>query len=42
LFDPAASAAFEQMRSQVSPKEFSSEILTAAEQVDPTAVRQLR
>ena len=42
LFDPAASAAFEQMRSQVSPKEFSSEILTAAEQVDPAAVRQLR
>ena len=42
LFDPAASAAFEQMRSQVSPKEFSSEILTAAEQVDPVAVRQLR
>jgi hypothetical protein len=30
------------MRSQVSPKEFSSEILTAAEQVDPAAVRQLR
>ena len=42
LFDPAASAAFEQMRSQVSPKEFSSEILTAAEQIDPVAVRQLR
>ena len=42
MFDPAASAAFEQMRGQISPKEFSSEILTAAEQVDPVAVRQLR
>ena len=42
MFDPAASAAFEQMRGQISPKEFSSEILTAAEQVDPAAVRQLR
>ncbi|WJZ48115.1 tail tape measure protein [Phage DSL-LC04] len=42
LFDPASAAAFEQMRSQVSPKEFSSEILAAAEQVDPAAVQQLR
>jgi len=41
-FDPATAAAFEQMRSQVSPKEFSSEMLSAAEQVDPAAVRQLR
>jgi hypothetical protein len=42
MFDPAASAAFEQMRSQVSPKEFSSEILAAGEQADPAAVQQLR
>jgi hypothetical protein len=42
LFDPAASAAFEQMRSQVSPREFSSEILAAGEQADPAAVQQLR
>lgn len=41
-FDPATAAAFEQMRSQVSPKEFSSEMLSAAEQVDPAAVQQLK
>lgn len=41
-FDPATAAAFEQMRSQVSPKEFSSEMLSAAEQADPAAVQQLR
>ena len=41
-FDPATAAAFEQMRSQVSPKEFSSEMLSAAEQADPAAVQQLK
>lgn len=41
-FDPATAAAFEQMRSQVSPKEFSTEMLSAAEQADPAAVQQLK
>ena len=41
-FDPATAAAFEQMRSQVSPKEFSSEMLSAAEQANPAAVQQLK
>jgi hypothetical protein len=41
-FDPATAAAFEQMRSQVSPKEFSAEMLSAAEQADPAAVQQLK
>jgi hypothetical protein len=41
-FDPATAAAFEQMRNQVSPKEFSAEMLSAAEQADPAAVQQLK
>jgi len=40
--DPAAEAAFEQARQQISPKEFSDEIMGAAEQVDPASVKELR
>lgn len=42
VFDPAASAAFEQARKQVNPKEFSQELLSAAEQADPVAVKKLK
>lgn len=41
-FDPAASAAFEQARQQIDPREFGTEILNAAEQTDPVAVREFR
>lgn len=41
--DPAeAEMVFSQMRQSVSPKEFSDELLSGAEQVDPKAVAELR
>jgi len=42
LFDPAASAAFEQVRQQIDPREFGQELLSAAEQTDPAAVQQFK
>jgi hypothetical protein len=35
-------SAFEQLRGQVSPTEFNSEMMSAAEQVDPVAVAEFR
>ncbi len=41
-FDPAASAAFEAARQQIDPREFGSELLTAAEETDPAAVQEFK
>lgn len=38
----AAIAAFEQARSQMDPKEFGTELLSAAEQTDPAAVQEFK
>ena len=40
--DPRTMGAFEQFRKQVSPKEFSNELLNTAAQVDPQAVQTFR
>lgn len=42
FFTPEDEATLNQLRSSVSPQEFSTEMLNAAEQVDPQAVSQLR
>jgi hypothetical protein len=40
--DPAAEAAFEQARSSIPSSEFTSELLSAAEQADPAAVQEFK
>jgi hypothetical protein len=40
--DPAAEAAFEQARNSIPSSEFTSELLSAAEQADPAAVQEFK
>jgi hypothetical protein len=40
--DPAAMAAFEEVRSQINPEEFGTELLKAGEQIDPMELKSLR
>jgi hypothetical protein len=42
FFTPEDEATLNQLRSSISPREFSDEMFNAAEQVDPQAVSQLR
>ena len=42
FFTPEDEATLNQLRSSISPREFSDEMFNAAEQVDPQAVAQLR